>query len=102
MTTQARDETGAPYPAFKMGTVQSVAYTGTAGTITNGVGEKTRLAVVHCTSDAHIAVGVNPTATTDDRPITAQVDVLVALEPGERVSAVQQTAGGTLYVTELI
>ena len=91
MTKQARDATGFPYPAFRMGTVQKVSYTGTAGTISNGVGNYTKLAIVQTTSDAHFVVGTAPTATTNDRPIKSGVDVLVRVE-----------AGGTLYVTELV
>lgn len=102
MTTQQRDETGAPYPAFKMGTVQKVAYTGVHGAIANPTGGKTKLVIVWCSTDAHIAVGTAPVATTSSRPVTAKVDVLVALNPGEKVSAIQQAAGGTLYVTELL
>lgn len=102
MTTQARDDNGVPFPVFKMGTVQKVAYTATAGAITNGVGEKTRLAIVWCSTDAHIAIGTAPTATTDDRPVTGKVDTLVQLDPGDKISAVQQSTGGTMFVTELL
>lgn len=102
MTTQARDDNGLPYPVFRMGTVQSVAYTGTHGVITNGVAEKTRLAIVWCSTDAHIAIGTAPVATTASRPVTGKVEVLVQLDPGDKISAIQQATGGTMWVTELL
>ena len=44
------------------GTVQSVAYTGAAGTISNVVGAQTYQVRVWCTSQAYIAFGDSPTA----------------------------------------
>jgi len=102
MTTQQYDENGNPFPAFRMGAVHKIAYTGTAGVIAAAVSEKCKLALVWCSTDAHIAIGAAPTAVVTDRPVTAKVDVLVALQASDKVSAIQQSAGGDLYVTELI
>ena len=102
MSAQEQDDNGHVFPAFIMGTVHKQSYTGTAGVIDNAVREKCRLALVWCSTDAHIAIGSAPTATTDDRPVTAKVDVLVALQPNDKVSAIQQSGPGDLYVTELL
>lgn len=89
------------FDAFRLSTHQSVAYTGTAGTISNAVGAQTRLVRVVVTSAAYIAVGAAPTATTSDVYIPADIPEYFIVGPGEKVSAVQASAGGTLHVTEL-
>lgn len=102
MTGQQRDDNNFPFPAFRMGTVHKVAYTGVSAAIAAAVSEECRLAMVWCSTDAHIAIGAAPTAAATDRPVTAKVDVLIALEEDEKVAAIQQSAGGDLYVTELL
>jgi len=84
---------------------KSVAYTGTAGnTGTWPAGPQGVL--VWCTTDAYVSVGENSTATTTDIPIPAYTAVPIYVpQPGDpntgggawRVSAVQVSAGGTLY-----
>lgn len=86
---------------YRLGTVHTVAYTGTAGTISGTIGGGVYQARVWCSSDAHILVGASPTATTSSTPISAGVAEYINVNPGEKVSAIQQSAGGTLYVTEL-
>lgn len=86
---------------YHLRTTQSVAYTGTAGVITNPISTGVYAVRVWCSTDAHIAVGAAPTATTSNMPVSAGVAEYIAINPGEKVSAIQQSAGGTLYVTEL-
>ncbi len=86
---------------WRLGTHQNVAYTGTAGTITNAVGNYTRFVRVVCTSAAHIKIGKTPTATTSDPYIPANWPEVFQIGEGEKVSAIQSSAGGTLHVTEL-
>lgn len=105
MTRQAVDLNGNPFPAFKLGTVQKVAYTGTAGTISNAISEGVKLVEIWCSTDAHIVFGAAPTADTNDTPITGKVARIFEVYPADgtiKVSAVQQGSGGTLYVTELL
>lgn len=73
----------------------SVAYTGTAGT-TSAVGAHETQVYVWTTSDAYIKFG--GTATTSDFPIPADTPIRCRINPGETVSAVQISSGGTLYV----
>ena len=100
-STQARDRTGFPFPAFRRGATHKVAYSGTAGTISGTISDDCSAVIVHCTTDAHFVAGAAPTATTNNEPITGKVDKLVVVEPGWKVSAVRQADNGTLYVTEL-
>jgi hypothetical protein len=84
---------------------QSVAYTGTAGSVT-GWNAGPQGVLVWCTSDAYIRVGDGATATTADTPLPANTPVPIYVpQPGDaggnggpwRVSAIQISAGGTLY-----
>lgn len=79
---------------------KSAAYTGTAGaTGTWPAGAEGVL--VWCTSDAYVRVGEGVTATAADTPLPANTPVPFAVPPGSngrwRVSALQMSAGGTLY-----
>lgn len=85
----------------RLGTVQSVAYTGTAGTITNGIGTQTYKVRVLVTSDAFITTD-GTTATTSGTFMPAMTAEYFTVTPGQKVSAIQSTAAGTLYVTEIV
>ena len=83
------------------GTHQSVAYTGTAGTIASAVGPQTTKVRLVVTSAAFIAFGASPTATAADIYMPADTPECFTVRPGQKVSAVQVAAAGTLHVTEL-
>lgn len=85
----------------RLGTHQSVAYTGTAGTIANAMTAGVLKVRVVCTSAAYVKIGVNPTATTSDVYCPADGVEYFTINPGEKVSAVQVSAGGTLHATEI-
>lgn len=88
---------------------QKVAYTGTAGTVTNILPEGCWGVLVICTTLAYVKVGVAPTATTADLPVAANVPTVIPIdEPrasgnnaGLKVSAVQDSTGGNLHVIPL-
>jgi hypothetical protein len=80
---------------------QTVAYTGTAGTITNPVGDYTSLVRVVVSTAAFIKIAKSPTATTSDVYLAANTPEYFIIHPGEKVSAIQSAAGGSLYVTEM-
>ena len=85
---------------------KTVAYTGTAG-VTGTWPAGPQCVLVWCTSDAYIRVGEGATATTADTPIPANTPVPFNVpQPGSgvmgtgapwRISAIQISAGGTLY-----
>lgn len=79
---------------------QSTAYTGTAGSVT-GWNAGPQGVLVWSTSDAYIRVGEGVTATTADTPLPANTPVPFTVPRGTgglwRVSAIQISAGGTLY-----
>ncbi|CAB4170144.1 hypothetical protein UFOVP1528_33 [uncultured Caudovirales phage] len=80
-------------------THQKVAYTGTAGTISNTV--KSSIIRVITTSAAYIAISDAPTATTSDVYMAAGAGEYFRCTPGNKVSAIQDSANGTLHVTEM-
>jgi hypothetical protein len=79
---------------------QSVAYTGTAGSVT-GWSAGPQGVLVWSTTDAYISVGEGVTATSASTPIPAGTPVPFTVPPGTgavwRVSAIQISSGGTLY-----
>lgn len=85
----------------RLSTHQSVAYTATAGTITNAVGSQTYSVRVVTTSAAYVKIGDAPTATTSDVYMPADRPENFTITPGQKVSAVQVSAGGNLHVTEI-
>lgn len=88
----------APIP----GATQKASYTGTAAAISNAVrvgGTGPVLVRLWSSTDCFVSFGAAPTATTSDMPLTAKTETFVAVEAGWKVSAIQQSAGGDLYVT---
>jgi hypothetical protein len=86
----------------RLGTVQNVSYTGTAGTIGSGIGLGVQKVRVLVTTDAYIKIAQSPTATTSDAYLPALEPEYFTVNPGEKVSAIQVAAGGTLNVTEIL
>ena len=85
-----------------IGPSQSVAYTGTAGTVATAFGAQTRRVRVVTTTAAFVSFGSSPTATTSDIYLPADTPEFFHVAPSSKVSAIQLSAGGTVYVTEMI
>ncbi len=85
----------------RLGTHQSVAYTGTAGTISSAASSGVLRVRVVTTTAAYIVIGVDPTATTSDVYMPADSPEYFTIAAGEKVSAVRVTSSGTLHVTEI-
>lgn len=87
--------------AGRLDTAQTVTYTGTAGTVTNGASTGINKVRVCATTDCWIKIGTSPTATTSDTLLPGLSAEYFLITPGQKVSAVQVTTGGTLSVTEV-
>jgi len=78
---------------------QTQTYTGTAGV--TGTFMPAKAVLVWTTSDAYVKVGEGVTATVADIPIPAYTPYLITVPPGTgspwRVSAIQISAGGSVY-----
>jgi len=84
------------------GTTQSVAYTATAGTITNPISPEIFKVRVMSTTDVFLRISDGtPIATTSDAYLPGLQPEYFICTPGQKVSAVQVSASGTLYVSEI-
>jgi uncharacterized Zn-binding protein involved in type VI secretion len=96
------------YDTNRLGTTQTVAYTGTAAASTNAFGTTTRRVRVVANSACHILFAGTPVATANDPFLPANWVAEYTVNPGEKVSAIQAATNGlvtatagTLWVTEL-
>jgi hypothetical protein len=84
------------------GNDQKIAFTATPSTETNPFGPETWAIYVTVTQNCHIAIGMNPVATTSNYLLkNTDYSFLIGVSPGEKLSAVQDTTGGSLYIMEL-
>ena len=90
---------GGAFQAIVPGTSQTVAYTGTAAQ-SSAFQLTTTLIRVIASTDCYLRFGSNPTATTSDMLLLANIPEYFGVTPGEKVSAIRSTASGTLYITE--
>jgi hypothetical protein len=83
------------------GASKKVAYTGTAGTTDALTTEAVTIRVIS-TTDCFIEIGMAPTAVADTGMyLPALLPEYFMCPKGTKVSAIQVSAGGTLYVTPL-
>lgn len=87
---------------FRYNNTQVVAYTGTAGT-SSAVGSQTYAVKLVATTNCHVKVTQAGTAaTTSDTYIAGNAPAeYVCVSPGDKISVVEDSAGGNLYITEL-
>jgi uncharacterized cupin superfamily protein len=79
---------------------QTVSFTGTAGS-TTGWNAGPQGVVIWATEACYVLIGENATATTSSTPIPANTPIPFTVPGGTgglwRVSAIQISAGGTVY-----
>lgn len=87
----------------RLGSVaQHVSYTGTAGVVAAGVSAGVTKIRVLVTTDAFVTMdGTTPSATAGAY-VPALSPEYFTVSPGQIVKAVQVSAGGDLYVVELV
>lgn len=87
---------------FRPDTTQSVAVSGSSAATPAGVGTQTYAVRLFSTTDCFVKIGSSGlSATTSDMPLPASKPEYFRVTPGQYVAAIQLTASGTLYVTEL-
>lgn len=89
-----------PAPALS----QTVAYTGTAGTIANALPSNCNVVRVIATSDCFIEITVKGTAAVANTGmyLSAGMPEYLECDAGAKVSAVQVSEAGSIYVTPII
>lgn len=80
------------------GTGQNVTFSGTSAQST-AFTDTQQAVQISATANCHVAVGVNPTATTKDMLIKASdPPYIMRVQVGEVLAVIQDTAGGTLNI----
>jgi len=86
---------------FKHVTTQVIT-TGSASAASAAFGAQTYAVRVVCTVACHIAFGPAPVATANDALLAPNTfGEIIGVVPGSKIAAIQDTASGKLYVTEL-
>lgn len=91
-----------PISPWKLGKAQTVAI-GAASASSVAVGTETRAVLISATANCHIRVG-HPTQTAvaaDTLILNSYPPLVFGCAPGDVVAVIQDSAAGTLYVTEL-
>lgn len=83
------------------GTTQALT-TGAASVLSAAFGPQTYAIRVVATVACHIAFGDAPVATAGDAYVPANTrPEFIGVTPGTKIAAIQDTAAGKLYITEL-
>ena len=99
MTRLQYDQLGRPIQALRSGTTQKISV-GASSTASSAFAAKTRAIRIVSTTGGHYAIGLNPTATTDDPYLPADVVEFVAVNGSDRIALIQAASSGTAWVTE--
>ena len=95
----SRNDARVPYP--KNGGTQTITFSGTSAAMTNAVSDQIRRVSLYADADCYIHFAQTPTATTADFFLPGSIQIMLAIHPGQKIAAIQSTAGGTLYVSEV-
>lgn len=87
---------GSAFPAIKPGATAKLAF---AGASVQSAAVNSRIVRVISSSDCHIAFGSNPTATANDLLLPANKPEYFVCNPTDLIAAIQDAAGGNLYIT---
>lgn len=87
------------YPAIIPGTVQALAFTGTSAQ-SSALGATTTMVRLIASAACHVAFGTNPTATTSNMYLAANVPEYFGVTPSTKIAAIQVSGGGNLNITE--
>lgn len=98
MTKIARDKDGQIAQCVGLGTALTVSYD--SSTQSAAVGINTFIIRVVASTDCHVAIGSNPTATTSSTFMPAYSVEYFKIAPAQKIAAIKNTTAGTLYVTE--
>jgi phosphoenolpyruvate synthase/pyruvate phosphate dikinase len=102
-TQTAIDEKGRSVPALTPSTVQTITVAETSAAISSAVGSGTRVVRLISSTDCHYVVAASPTAAATDSFLPANtIEYIKVKEGSSKVAAIQNAAGGTMYVTEMI
>jgi|SRR4051812_3102165 hypothetical protein len=88
------------FDALYPGTSQALAVAGTSAQ-SAAVGGNTTIVRIYATQDCWVALGPNPTAAANTSMfLAAGAPEYLAINPGEKIAAIQASAAGSLYISE--
>ena len=91
---------GPPIMKVADGSTISISVSGTSAQ-SAAISTTTGYVRLFSTTLCHIRFGSNPTATTSNMPLAANVPEYFQITPGQKIAAIQNSASGTLYITEV-
>lgn len=85
---------------FGHGTSQDVTTSGTSAQ-SAAVGSTTKVCLICATAACRYRTGTSPTAVATDAYLPANEPRLIPVTPGDKIAAIQESAGGKLNIVEL-
>lgn len=100
-TSLAKDARGTSVQVLAVGTTQTVAVGSESLQSTTITGSN--VVRIISTSDCHIVVSANPTATTTSMFIPGNVPEYIEIEnTTDKIAVIQNSEAGTLFITEMV
>ena len=87
-------------PAFAVVSNENVAYTGTAAASAAFASGINHIRIV-ATTAAYYKIAGTPVATSSDTYLPANVIEIIRVNPGQKISFIQVSAGGTASVSQM-
>ena len=98
MTILALDLNSNKIQCVAIGAAQKINFD--SSTQSTATSLNTRIVRLVCTTDCHIAIGADPTATTSSTFLPAYSVEYFKLVGGDKIAAIKATSAGALFVTE--
>ena len=91
-------------PIFELGTTQSITATSSLAVQSAAFGPTTHIVYISVNVSMFIEIGDNPTAVQNSSHFISQhvAPRLVAVSPGQRLSAIARGNTGNIHVTEML
>lgn len=84
---------------IRPGTAQKVAYTNSSA---QSAATNAKTVLLTSTTDCHVVIGANPTATSSDTFLPAKTPGLFGCAPTDLVAVIQDASGGNLFITPAV
>jgi hypothetical protein len=86
---------------FRLGGTQTVSFTSTSATHSTAFQAGTNVVRVVASTNCHIKIAKDPTATTADAKLAPGVPEYFAVTAGQKIAAIRTTTSGSLFVSEV-
>lgn len=100
-TFAAQDQNGRGLPCVALDNAMTPVSISGSSAQSAAFGANTNIIRVVSTTNCHIAFGANPTATTNDSYLPANVVEYFIVTPGQKIAFIQNSGSGSGYVAEV-